>query len=634
MHSGVAFFVGEYMPDQQTTPNESKGSLTTAEVQFWRSEAKSCEERQKIELVGRNNYPFLINYYEGLEKMDAIHPHISTKQTMAIINEFFPNTNALISEVIFKNPDILLEALKPDAEEDLPIMKSALEYVWDKADGLVENRVALFDMLYAGYCAVEVDILPKVTERADVSVETPDEPQGIFEKIAKNLKKAMNPEEAEKNLAKLSPPMEANFATAQGTYIRRYDPMDVPLDWRAERIKDRRYNLKKVWMSKAEFDVKYPKFKEQVTAQEMRFEFSKHDMMMHNRKVLLFEFQIRMKGNKFQTIIISDSVATEPIDTFIRPYHTDSFNMKIGTLHKYGKLYPRSYAQINRKMNDEMNHYVRHMMDVAERNVPKYVTDKNKVIVDAKTALRSTKTNDLVEVDGNPINAVIPLQPTHVSLENKELLGIFRDQKNKLWSVSEPRISGQSEAKFATEIAIQESGFQAQNVDIQEGLRIVIQQQLGTAKDIIATFWDDEIFLKVTGHPKMNWYEPVTAPDPNDPNKSIVVNPLAELLTADYNVKIDIASAARKNRDTELQNMFFYMQQLVQIRNILNAQGKDINVEEIQRIAGEFGWNPEKLFIDFKSQEQLTVPTAGGETITPEEDATRAAEADTRLRGT
>lgn len=602
--------------------------LTTAEIKFWDSEAKSCEERQKIELIQRNNYPFLVNYYEGVEKVDAQHPHVTTNQKMAIVNEFFPNTNALISEIMFQNPDIMLDATKPDAEEGTPVMKSALNYFWTHADGLVENRVALFDMLYAGYCAVEVDIMPaKIDNPKPAPVES-NEPKSVFDQFAKGVKKVLNVEDAEKNLAILSPPMDTPFATAQGTYIRRYDPLDVPLDWRAERVKDRRYNLKKVWLSKAEFDAAYPKFKDKVTAEETRFEFSKHDVAMHNRKVLLYEFQVRMKEKQYQTIIISPYLKTEAIDTFIRPYYTNGFNMKIGTLHKYGKLYARAYAQINKTMNDEMNHYVRHMMEVAERNIPKRLYDKNKVKIDGLTAMNNSRVNENCPVDGNTIGAVTPLEPTHVSFENKELMGIFQDQKNKLWKVSEPKIGGQSKAEFATEIAIQESGFQTQNIDVQEGLRILIQSELDTGKDLIATFWDDEVFLKITGSEKMDWYKPTLIPDPNNPEKQIIGNPLSDILTGDYNVEIDITSANRKNRDAQLQGMFFFMTQLVQIMPILNAQGQTINVDEIRKIGKEFGWNPDKLFIPFKSQEQPSVPTAGGENITPEENAARQAQAE------
>lgn len=613
-----------------------KGVLTMSEVKFWQQEAQSCEQRQRSELIQRNNYPFLINYFEGIESVDAQDPHVTSKQRMAIINEYFPSTNSLISEIMYQNPDILVNASKPDAEEDAPLMRSALEYLFDKSDGLVENRVGLFDMLYAGYCAVEVDML-HVDDRPQFDSEPiPTESTGkesIFDKFRKGVKSAMSSEEAERNLAKLAPPIEANFSTVQGTYIRRYDPLDVPLDWRAERVKDRRYNLKRVWMSKAEFDAKYPEFKDKVNVEDQKFSFSKHNLMMHNNKVMLHEFQVRLRGNKYQTIVVSPNFGNREIDAFIRPYTTNGFNMKIGTLHKYGKLYPKSFAQVNKTMNDELNNYTRHLMEVAERNVPKHVINKNKVKEDGMTALRSKNVNDIVEVDGNTSGAVSPLQPTIASFENKELMSIFQDQKNKLWAVSEARISGRAQNEFATDSAIQDAGFKARNVDIQEGLRTLITQQLDTGKDIIATFWDGEIFLKVAGSEKMDWYEPIPIPDPNDPSKSIISNPLAELLTADYNIKVDIASAGRKNRDQELQTMNFFMTQIVAMRQILIDQGKDINIDEIKRISKEFGWNPDKLFIDFNPGGQPNVPTAGGETISPDEDARREFEAQALAQG-
>lgn len=606
-------------------------SLSVAEVKFWLSEASSCVARQRVELVQRNNYPFLINYYEGVE-VDAQNPHIASNQQMAIINEYFPSTNSLISELMYSSPDILLEAMKPQAEEDLPLMKSALTYLFDKGNGLIENRIALFDMLYAGYCAVEVDQLntKKETEEEEPQ-EIQEEKASVFDKFKKGFKKALDPDQAERILAQMSPQIESNFSTVQGTYIRRYDPIDIPLDWRAERLKDCRYRLKKVWMSKAEFDVRYPKYKNQVDTEEEKFEHSKHLSSLHNSKVMLFEFQVRLKGGVYRSIIISPHVLTNEIDMFDRPYTTDDFNIKIGTLHKYGKLYPKSFAQINKTMQDEMNEYVRHMKDVAERNVPKHVIDKTKVKIDGKDALRSRLVNDLVEVDGNTTGAVTPLQPTQVAYENKELLSIFQDQKNKLWSVTEARISGRSQAEFATDLAIQDQSFQQRNVDIQEGLRFLIKDELNTGKDLIVNFWDNEVFLKVTGSEKMDWYEPVLVADPENPERQIVDNPLTDLLVGDYSVDIDIASSVQPNRSQELQRMFFFMTQLVQIRQLLIDQGKDINIEEIKRISKEFGWNPDKLFVEHQPQMQPNVPTAGGETISPEEDAGRQAEAEARV---
>ena len=74
--------------------------------------------------------------------------------------------------------------------------------------------------------------------------------------------------------------------------------------------------------------------------------------------------------------------------------------------------------------------------------------------------------------------------------------------------------------------------------------------------------------------------------------------------------------------------MFFFMKNLAEIRQILIDQGKDINIEEIKRVSKEFGWNPEKLLVDHKPATVPTVPTATGETISPDEDAKRQAMAE------
>ncbi len=582
------------------------GKLNATEVGFWLSEAKSCKDRQLRELITRNNYPLLINYYEGAE-MNAvdIHPHVATQRKMAIINEFFPNTNALISQIMYQNPDIISEAMKPQAEESEDLMKSALTYAFNKADALTENRVALFDMFFAGYCAVEVDHLTKENSGMDL---LPSEKQmegraGLIERAKKKFgkKKPKNEEEAELNMAKEAPPKEDAYSTNEHTYVRRWDPLRVPLDWRAERVKDRRYNLKELFFSKAEFDAKYPDFAKKVLpSDDTDLKFSQHNNQKHTRKVQLYEFQVKKKGNEFWTVIVSPSLLNEEIDIFKRPYTTNSFNMKIGTLHKYGVLYSISLAQVNKAMNDEMNEYVRFMKNVAEKNIPKIAIDKNKVKEDAKDALTSPIVNDLVEVLGSTAGAITPVPHTNVSLENKELLAIFQDQKNKLWSVPQTRIGGKGREKFATELKIQEAGFQTQQIDIQEGLRQLIVEELEVIKDVVATFWDFPIFLKITGGEKPKWYEPILIDDPNNPGRQIVENPLTNLLTGDYFIKVDISSALRPNKERTIARTIEFLQLLMtpNVLTFMQMSGKMLNFEEVAKVAKNFGFSPEVLFLD------------------------------------
>jgi hypothetical protein len=404
----------------------------------------------------------------------------------------------------------------------------------------------------------------------------------------------------------------------------------VPLDWRARNLKERRYNLKKVWLSKAEFDAKYPSFKDKVTTEATNLDYAQHEQAAHSKKVLLYEFQVKKKNNEFWTIIICPTITSEEIDIFKRPYTTNGFNMKIGTLHKYGKLYPISYAQVNKKIQDEMNHYVRFMMEVAERNIPKRLYDKNKVKIDGLAALESTKINDYAPVDGNPTGAVQEVQPTNVSVENKELLGIFQDQKKKLWSVSDTRLGIAGKEQFMGEMEIQEAGFQGKQVDIQEGLRVLIKEELETFKDIIVEFWDGEFFFKVTGGNKPSWYTAQMGVDPNNPDKQIVLNPLTELLTADYSLKVDISSMLRPNKERRKKEIIDFITFLLNpaLIQFLQSQGKTVNVEEISKVSREFGFNPETLFIEYKAPLPAIGQAGEEEQLTPEEDARRQGEAE------
>jgi hypothetical protein len=89
--------------------------MTSNEVAFFLAEVKASEERKQKELIQRNNYPFLIKYYEGQQWPSDEAERKQVK--LAVINEYFPNVNALIAEIMYQNPDIITSPLKPQAED-------------------------------------------------------------------------------------------------------------------------------------------------------------------------------------------------------------------------------------------------------------------------------------------------------------------------------------------------------------------------------------------------------------------------------------------------------------------------------------------------------------------------------------
>lgn len=578
--------------------------FTSEEIKFWQSEAKSCIARQRKELISKNNYPLLILYYEGRSVLEQFYPHWTEKQKNLIINEFFPNTNALISEIMYKNPEITAEASRPEAETWEDLMQAALTYGFDKTDALTENRLALFDMIYAGYSGVEVNHLKAKNTGMLPTNEQFRQRVPLMEKVKRKI--TGTEDRAEEEFEKTLPPEEESYATNEDTYIRRWSPLNVMFDWRAKRFKDSRYIMKRIEMSKAEFDVKYSDFKNRIDVGNEEFEFTHYSHQgMHKKKVVLYEFEIKRKNREMGNLIITPDFNESEIDFFFRPYVTNGFNMKVGTLHKYGELYPIAMAMVNKELQDEMEKYVRFIMDVSKRNVPKRGYNKNKVLADGVRAMNSDRVMEPVPCDGGP-ESIWELPHGNVSAENKELIAIFKDALQKQWKISAERLGETGKAEFATELEIQEAGFQVSRIDIQEGLRKLIQDELETLKDIIGVFWDGEYFFKVTSGSKPVWYTSTLVPNPLEPGQMMVQNPLTDTLTGDYFIKVDISTALRPNKERRRKEIIDYLNWLTggNILSLLQMNGKTINIEEVTKTARDFGLNPDTLFMDMSPEQQ------------------------------
>lgn len=591
--------------------------LNKPEIKYWQEEVSHCLRRQNTELRRRNNYPFLKLYYEGINRNPGIDPHVSgpgSDHLASIINEFFPNINELISTIMFKNPDFIAEATKPEAEPAQNLMEAALTYGMRKTDALTENRVGLFDKLVAGFSAIEVG---HTTER-DENTNIPDEKtiesrKPMLEKLKDKARKLRNPkdeEEAEEQFESEVPDKKFAHATNEGTFVRRWNPLNIPLDWKAKRIKDMRYILKRIEMSKAEFDAKYPKFKDKInTGGDVdRFDHTdEHDNQLHSKKVILWEFQIKKRAvgggnNEYWNLVIHRDFAESEIDYYKRPYVSNDFDIKIGTLHKYGELYPISTAQINKKMQDEMNSYVRHMKEVAERNVPKYEVDQDRVGQGGVEALQSDKVNDVIFKKG-PLPVATSLAHTTVAPENKELIAMFDKQTRKGWKVSNAQLQVESGVEFAEELKQQQQSNLVSSIDIQEGMRLDIQAQMEGMKDIIANFWDGEYFFKVTSRAKPIWYTSGNIlPNPAAPGTFMVENDLTNVLTGDYYIKVDITSALRPNKDREKQEKISYLTWLTNPANtqLLALASLMVNPEVIKKSSKDFGFNPETVLVSLQ----------------------------------
>ena len=149
-------------------------------------------------------------------------------------------------------------------------------------------------------------------------------------------------------------------------------------------------------------------------------------------------------------------------------------------------------------------------------------------------------------------------------------------------------------------------------------MRGLIDEELDALKDIIVQFWDGEYFIKVTGGAMPKWYVPQ-----KDPMTGIVLNPLADILTGDYNIKSDITTALRPNKERQKEDMVRYMMMMADPDMIatLNLLQIPLTVvkDAIKKVSKEFGVNPE-LFEQQEGAPQMPEeqpePIEVGETIT------------------
>jgi len=580
--------------------------MTFHEVDFWLKEIESSERKKDVKLKARNNYPDLLKYYEGEIAKEIIDLKTGLKTKTVHQNEYFPNVNELIGEFRFDNLEIIAEPTKPfsvkpdiidpatrlpkviDNEKQAPILKGALKYLWKKLGGGEENDLGLFDKLMAGISAIEVNIV-----NPNPNPLAPVEEPNILNRIRKNL----SPNKVEEDIAKEEPSQEEIQAKETNLFIRRWNPLEFGFDYKVDRACDRKWNYKIIRKTYAEAIAEFPELDGKVTAQE-KIEFSAHIEERMKKTVIFYQVEHRKKNNVYEVFLLAKGYKEKSLYRFDRPYTTNGFNLKIGMLDDYGVPYPISRAQLNKTTQDDINSYLTFKMQNAERNIPKRWYNKNKVTDTELEILNNKEVMGNVGVDGGGENIGIVPQSA-VSKDDNELYGILDTTKRKLWGVSGERLQVGTSPEFAEELKIQERGFQARQIASQKGLRHHLRAQIETLKDIVVQLWDDPMWVKITGSPKPEWYQPQMNPDGS------VANPLSEILSLDYEIDIDVTTALRPNKEFRKKETIEYLTWLIQTAypTVLLPQGFSINPEEIKKSAKEYGFSPENLIIKLQPQD-------------------------------
>lgn len=582
-------------------------------LNFWKSEVRSSIKRQKAEFIDRVGYEELVRYFEALQ-------FPGSKSLLAIVDEFSPAILSVITSVYYQNPTIQVEAANPEADKMIQpsliyllqhpefkpfslvdLLKGSLNYGMTKSGMKEENQIATFDLMIAGYACVEVNHSSTEDEppMKDASVPSEDTVGNMMQSIvdgAKNmigkLTGSKSPEDVEDEVMSDT---QSNLRTdfTDKTYCKRYNPLDILFDPRADVFKESRWVGKKVRMTVSEFNSKYPKFKGKVLAsssESFGVEYSEHNSKENKKSVILYEIEIKKKGPR-NCILVLHPALDEPVDYYEKGIITNNFSIKYGCIDKYGKIYPMSRGRKAKGPQDDINHYMTIQFEHVDRAQRKIAVYFEGLTESGKSAQRSSDVYAIVEKT-TPQAIYEPMPAPSVVPENKEIVAQMKDSINRSVGTTELAKGGKSQNDTLGQDQLENQSFQVNVNSVQDALQDLCDQEIDELKDIQQQVWDGDDYFKVTGIQGGDaWYSPE-------------MGPLADILVGDYTVRCNISSSMRPNpaKDrADLMEMTTFITSPL-IVQFAQMHGKMPSMEPLNNLVKQYNMNPEMVFEEIQPQ--------------------------------
>jgi len=596
------------------------------QLDFWKAEVRSSLKRQKAEFIDRIGYNELVRYFEGLQ-------YPGNKSLLAIVDEFSPAILSVITSVYYQNPTVQVEAANPEADKPVQpsimyllqhpewkpynlvdLSKGALTYGMQKSGMKEEMQIGTFDLMIAGYAGVEMnhsavnqevpttDVAPMAEAVQGVGNMIGSFLDGAKSMIGKVMgKDSKNPEEVEEEVMGDT---QANLRTdfTDKTYCKRYNPLDVLFDPRADVFKESRWVGKRIRMTLAEFNSQYPKFKDKISAssaENYALEYADHQNSANKKSITLYEVEIKKKGPRNCVLVIHPAL-DEPVDYYERPIITNEFALKYGCIDKYGKIYPMSRARKAKGPQDDINHYMTIQFEHVDRAQRKIAVYMEGLTENGKAAQRSADVYAIVE-KSQPQSVYEVMPAPSVVPENELIIMTMKDSINKSVGSNNLAKGEESDNKTLGQDQIQQQAFQVNINSVQDALQDLADQLVDELKDIQMQVWDGEDYFKVTGIQGGDaWYDPS-------------MGPLADILVGDYQVRTNIASSARPNpvKDrADLMEMTTFVTSPL-IVQFAQMHGKRPSMEPLNNLIKQYNMNPEMVFetIEPLGPQAMPVPT-------------------------
>ncbi len=610
--------------------------ISKEEVAFWKAEIRASLKRQKDEFITRIGYEKCIKYFEALQTAEG-----ADISQMAIIDEFSPAIISILNTVYNQNPSVAVTALRPESDGMVhpsliyllqnpdfkpfklsDLMNGAMKYGMDKVGMKEEMQLAAFDLMVAGFAVTEMNFMAEqkgVQQDSRVDATTPqsetlidnslvDKAGQMIAGLIDKVKKAFTKEEVEEDVASKVQNERIDFTDS--TYCKRWNPLDVLFDSKAVVFKDSRFITKIIYMSLADFNVRFPDFKGRISSSSgfvTDTTYQTHNDPDHRKGIKVFQTEIKKKGVRNCILVTVDGI-DEALEYYEDPIITNGFKLKYRCLDKYGKIYPMSRAKKAMKTQDDINHYMTIQFEHVDRAMRKIAVYMQGLTAAGQSAQRSSDVYAIVEkqtpqavYEAMPAPSVVP--------ENKEIIALCKDSINKTLQTSELAKSGKSDNEFATQDVLESQSFQVSTNAVSDTLQDLADELLDALKDIIMQVWDGEDYFKVTGIKGGDqWYTPE-------------MGPLADILVGDFMIKSNMITAQKPNPMKDRQESIEYAGWITSPQTMAFAQmhGKRPSMMALDNVVKNFNQNPETAFEDIEmtppmGPPQITqVPNRNGE---------------------
>lgn len=592
------------------------------QLTYWKGEIKASLQRQKREFIDRIGYEELVRYFEAMQ-------FEGNSTQLAIVDNFSPAILSVITSVYYQNPTVQVEAGNPDADKPVQpsliyllqhpdfrpftlveLMKGALPYAMTKAGMKEEMQVGCFDLLLAGYVGIEANHTTEDGEmpEEDAPTDIVDDILGGIKDMAGNLMSKItgkgDKDEVEEEVVEETQKDVRTDASNQ-TYVKRYNPLDILFDPRAQVFNESRWVGKRIRMTLAEFNAKYPKFKGKVSVSSYEatsLEYSAHNSEENRKGVTLYELEIKKKGPRNCVLVVHNAL-DEPVDYYERTVVTNKFALKYGCVDKYGKIYPMSRGRKAKRPQDDINHYMTIQFEHLDRSQRKIAVYMNGLTESGKSAQRSSDTFAIVEK--NTPQAIYEAMPApQVVPENREVIAVMSDALNKAVGTTQLAQGGKSQNDTLGQDMLDNNAFQVNINAVQDALQDVADQLVDGLKDIVQQVWDGEDYFKVTGIANGDaWYEPS-------------MGPLADIMLGDYSTRVNIASAMRPNPMKDRQDLMEMTTFITSpgITQFSMMHGKRPSMEPLNNLIKQYNMNPEMVFEDLEPMNPLQPAGVGAPT--------------------